>query len=523
MDDVGAIFMTMDTSVYGRDMAMSLTSPPIPSLQMLCVDIVLKQLCNDENYEDMASYLSSLMEYSMPPDVRERVILVLAKKKKLTKPLFDMLARNDISRINFSGTDLTCAPDDLLEDIWDISPNIEAFDFSGTEISASVFRMLVTANIHNPSSVKHVLHLNFSNSEGLTDYIADAICTSFSNLKTLNLSNCPLLTADTVSSVADAVFATSLQDLDMSYNTASPTSLQKLEALTNLHSLSLCFMKDTENAHISLVHMSSLTCLNLSALHELEDTSIECMLLPPKTHLPPLPPSINPPQSSEHSQDDQISPIHRLKELRLTESYLSSESFSRIFSKHSHQPLQSSASLALNLLDLSWTENITADALTEGVKLCTALRTLLLRSTQADNSTVVAAAENCPYLTELNVSRCNGINDVSLNELTSLHNLQSLDLSWASIQNESTVTFLQSCSTLRVLSVQGCKGLEPDVVHALLEGAAPRLKFIDLGWVNMLSASLATQLSVKRQDLIIVGEYVEVHVVVISYAYLPLA
>jgi hypothetical protein len=49
------------------------------------------------------------------------------------------------------------------------------------------------------------------------------------------------------------------------------------------------------------------------------------------------------------------------------------------------------------------------------------------------------------------------------------------------------------------------------------------LKFIDLGWVNMLSSSLATQLSVKRQDLIIVGEYVELHVVVISYAYLPLA
>lgn len=503
MDDVDVIFMTTDTSVYGRDIAMSLTSPPIPSLQMHCIDTVMKSLCRKENDEDILSYLSSLLEYSLPPDVRERIILVLARSKRLSKALFEMLARNDISRINFSNTDLTCTPDDLLEDIWDISPDIEVFNFSGAEISASVFRMLITANIHSPPSLKNVMHLNFSNSEGLTDYIAGVICTSFSHLKILNLSNCPLLTADTVSAVADAVFAKTLQDLDMSYNVASPLSLQRLKSLTQLNSLSLCFMKDTDNAHISLADMSSLTRLNLSALHELEDASIESMLHPvlSEKSLPLLTGLLQ--LSVPTTQVDPTLPIHRLKELRLTESYLSSESFSRIFSLHGHTP---GAALSLVLLDLSWTENITASALTEGVKLCPALHTLLLRSTRADNSTVIAAAENCPYLTELNVSRCDGINDVSLNELMSLNNLQSLDLSWASIQNASTIFFLRTCTTLRVLSVQGCKGLEQDMVETLLDGAAPRLKFIDLGWVNMLSSTLATQLSVKRPDLIIVGK-----------------
>ena len=497
--DLGPIFLTNDTSVYGRDMAMSLTTPAIPSLQLLCVDCLMQQLLLQNDDESLTDTLQSILYFRLPGDVRERIILLLARKKRLTKDLFDMLSGLDVQRLSFNGADLSsCADQNLLEDVWEISAGIESFDFSGCEISTSVFRMLITANIQSPPTVKRVLHLNFSDCDMLTDYLISVMSNCFSNLITLQISNCPLLTAETLSHITNAVFVHSLTSLDVSYNAASPSALSGLSSLCALRSLHIAFMKDTGNAQVCLEDAMQLEQLDLSALHELEDESIEYLLIGRSDSL----------TSAEHiargweGEEGKLPLVQRLHDLRLTESYVSSDSFQRIFSRRMHVQ-----DMSLVTLDLSWCENITASALTAAVTMCPLLQTLLLRSTKADNTTVTAASENCPHLMELNVSRCDGINDVSLTGLTALTNLQSLDLSWASIQNLSTVLFLECCTCLRVLSVQGCKGLEVDVIDALLAGAAPRLKFIDLGWVNMFSSALATELSTQRPDLIVVGAY----------------
>ena len=103
------------------------------------------------------------------------------------------------------------------------------------------------------------------------------------------------------------------------------------------------------------------------------------------------------------------------------------------------------------------------------------------------------------------VPLCDSIHDMCLGPLAALRNLQHLDVAWAAVTNDSTVDFINVCPSLRVLSLQGCKGLRVGVVDALLAGAAPKLKFIDFGWVNMFSSTMAESLTVHRPGVTVIG------------------
>eukprot|EP00602_Paraphysomonas_sp_CaronLab_P005257 CAMPEP_0185038186 /NCGR_PEP_ID=MMETSP1103-20130426/33522_1 /TAXON_ID=36769 /ORGANISM="Paraphysomonas bandaiensis, Strain Caron Lab Isolate" /LENGTH=481 /DNA_ID=CAMNT_0027576501 /DNA_START=21 /DNA_END=1466 /DNA_ORIENTATION=- len=472
----------MDTSVYGREMAMSLSSPDIPSLQTISIETALLSY-SDTSDDYVMSVLSSLIEFNFPLSVRERAFLCLARRGIISKSHVDLLAAH-LFHIDLRNTDLSNATNDLFDDIWSLGRAIESIDLSGADISACIFRMFFKAHVCRPSSLDRVIRLCFSNSDGLTDYVVSIISESFPCLTTLELSNCKLLTPVSLCAIASASYKESLTRLDVSHNEASATSLLQLSSLPVLQWLNLSFLCGVHEFSLPL-QSRNLKSLDLSALHGLDDQAIEDMLL--GTHI-----------------------LTFLTELRLTESSVSSACFRNIFSSSCSE--DGGGRLPLELLDISWCENIEATDISKVVRLCPLLRSLLLRSSRADADTVLTVAASCPSLTELQVSRCDDISDICLQELCTLKGLQSLDVSWASIQNQSTVSFLWSCQTLRVLSLQGCKGLGVDVVDALIQGAAPQLKFLDLGWVNMFSSTLAETLSGTRRDLIVVDYYMQVYI-----------
>jgi hypothetical protein len=489
---MAGIFMTTDTSVYGREMAIQLKPQQIPSLQFLSLDMAMASTLI-HSPDEITSLIRCLVDYDLPTNIRERAIRILTRNRLLSQPLLDLLTSSQATTLDFTGLDLSFSDDDLFHNLWSTNGAIKGMLFN--EISSSVVQMFLRCQVLKPRALSEVMSLTIMNSEQVTDVIVMAIAHSFPHLQLLNVSECPLLTAMSVSALSTAVFASKLLSLNISHNQASSSSLEQLSSLTNLKSLNLSFLTgDIGPFHLNLTEATQLESLNLSSLHSLDDRGIECLLY--ESNL-----------------------FHRsLRSLYLTENYLSDELFLRLFTTSPvittstsltslyQLSLAHSSSLLLHTLDLSWCDNITAPSLARGLCHCPLLERLYLRATSTDVDTVIAIARHCPRLIELNVSRCNDITDLCLQELSALRSLTSLDISWASILNESTIDFLYQAKTLQRLSLQGCKGLQSGVVDALLNNAAPRLEFLDLGWVNMFSSVLAEQLSLCRREMILVGE-----------------
>ena len=50
------------------------------------------------------------------------------------------------------------------------------------------------------------------------------------------------------------------------------------------------------------------------------------------------------------------------------------------------------------------------------------------------------------------------------------------------------------------------------MIDCLLDDVASNLKYLDLGWVNMFSSTMAEELSFKRKDMIIVGKLSQIFI-----------
>jgi hypothetical protein len=484
-----SIFITTDSTVYGRDMTLHLVPKQIPSLQLMCLEKMMISMIQDSPQE-VISVVKYLVDYDLPASIRERVLRILTQHELLSPELFDLLASAHLTNLDFTGLDLFFADENLFQNLWESNSMIKSLKFN--EISHAVVQMFLRCQVFQPPTLANVLSISITNSREVTDMIVMIISQSFPNLQVLNLAECPLLTVTSLNSISTGVFVSQLLSLNISHDEASSCAIEKLSSLSNLKSLNLSFLTgDVGNFYLNLTNFSQLESLNLSSLHGLDDNGIEAMLCTSNIL------------------------YKSLQSLYLTENYISDELFLRLFtaspsitpstSLSSLYHLTHSSSLLLRTLDLSWCENITAPSLSKGLAQCPLLERLFLRATSTDVETVISIAQHCPHLIELNISRCNDITDMCLRELSTLRSLTALDISWASIQNDSTIDFLYQANTLERLSLQGCKGLQSGVVDALLDNAAKNLKFLDLGWVNMFSSVLAMDLSLARKEMIIVG------------------
>lgn len=489
---IDSIFITTDSTVYGRDMTIHLQPKQISSLQLLCLETIMISMISNSHSseEDLLSIVKYLVDYDLPASIRERVLRILTQHQLLTQDLFDLLTSAHLTNLDFTGLDLLFADDHLFQNLWESNSMIKGFKFN--EISHAVVQMFLRCQVFQPPNLANVLSISITNSREVTDMIVMIISQSFPNLQVLNLAECPLLTDTSLNSISTGVFVSRLLSLNISHDEASSCAIEKLSSLSNLKSLNLSFLTgDVGNFYLDLTNFSQLESLNLSSLHGLDDNGIEAILCTSNIL------------------------YKSLQSLYLTENYISDQLFLRLFtaspsittstSLSSLYHLTHSSSLLLRTLDLSWCENITASSLSKGIAQCPLLERLFLRATSTDVDTVISIAQHCPKLIELNISRCNDITDMCLRELSTLRSLTALDISWASIQNDSTIDFLYQANTLQRLSLQGCKGLQSGVVDALLGNAAKNLKFLDLGWVNMFSSVLAVDLSLARRDMIIVG------------------
>ena len=156
-------------------------------------------------------------------------------------------------------------------------------------------------------------------------------------------------------------------------------------------------------------------------------------------------------------------------------------------------------------MDLSWCFNIDSEPMSQFITQFSSLRCLRLQSTSIDTNFIKALCSSCPLLLELIIPRCSQIDDESIYYLSELYHLQYLDISWTLVEDRGMLAVLNNCVELLILILEGCKDLSNAVLDRFLNGDAPKLTMLGLGWVNLCSKEYAKMLSEKRYGLYVSG------------------
>lgn len=145
----------------------------------------------------------------------------------------------------------------------------------------------------------------------------------------------------------------------------------------------------------------------------------------------------------------------------------------------------------LRYLNISYCDWIT-DKLIVGLKDHPSL--IELRLVASCRVTLSTASMAPPKLTILSLSACRGLDSDSLPVISRIHNLNTLDLSFASpalLANEQ-VNFLVALQSLTSLNLNGSSAVDA-VLHVL--GELPRLEHLDLTYNTKLTAAGVAQLA----------------------------
>jgi len=210
-----------------------------------------------------------------------------------------------------------------------------------------------------------------------------------------------------------------------------------------------------------------------------------------------------------------------LSSLKLTESCITSEDLEELMTPyHDNQTSESrdtsDSSISMckfHTLDLSWCDDLSSHAFAHLFSHCPALTSLVLRANNIDSSALMVISQSCLLLQELIIPRCREVDDAALIALSqSLSStLTSLDVSWTAVRDIGTISLLETCTQLEILILEGCKELTVSMISCIESGRAPRLRLIDLGWVNMCDKCVAQELSRSRSGLLVSDYYQEVY------------
>ena len=136
--------------------------------------------------------------------------------------------------------------------------------------------------------------------------------------------------------------------------------------------------------------------------------------------------------------------ICSLKHFCIGESCISSGDLEASFSTQAEMfeghamGLDDRRNLALEYVDLSWCENLSADVIGQFITLCPQIKSLILQTTKANSDSIyLLSSIQCSRLMELNLSRCCDIaNEVLIWLSRSCKELESLDISWSLVEDE---------------------------------------------------------------------------------------
>lgn len=280
----------------------------------------------------------------------------------------------------------------------------------------------------------------------ITDDDIQTLVSILPNLHIFLLAGCLSLTDIAIHFITSSKFMqTSLLEFDISRLELSMEALTSLDALSNIEVLSMAQV------------VTEASCCSVSPAHRLKglDMSRSSIL------------------TSDHIQEVLSIQMKSLRYLNLAETVVSGSSLLIAFHAAiiACQSLAREAgvvggtvasacesgdnhSLALDTLDLSWCEQASGEALASLFSYTPHLSRLYLRSSLANSSTVVSLSSACTCLTELNLSRCEEVDDVAAHALAAMSNpqLRWLDISWSLITDDGVSSVLRAHKYIQVIA-----------------------------------------------------------------------
>jgi hypothetical protein len=174
-----------------------------------------------------------------------------------------------------------------------------------------------------------------------------------------------------------------------------------------------------------------------------------------------------------------------------------------------------SSELPLELLEISWCDDVKEDDVAALVAVCPQLRSLDVQCVPLSDKLPTALALHCTALRRWNAARCDGIGDDGLRALVrGCPHLEWISVAWSmGVSNAGVDALLRGGARLRNVVLEGCKAIESDGLLDIALHAAARfhLQLLDLRWVNSVDADLARQLATALPFTCVVDYYETEH------------
>ncbi|KAL6965786.1 hypothetical protein U1Q18_036846 [Sarracenia purpurea var. burkii] len=386
---------------------------PIPTLQDLCMAILAKN----------ADAITSLD--SVPDMLRHKLSQLLCDSKRMNSHFVELLVQGSPTEIRIR--DCSWLAEEKLRSTFEgcetNSLVVLQLDLCGRCLPDYV---LVATLAGSPNSLPALTTVSLKGAYRLSDAGLSALVTSAPALRSINLSQCSLLTSDGINTLADSL-GSILRELHLDY----------------------CENIDVMRILPAMLKLEHLEVLSLAGIETVcDDFLIEFIAVR----------GCN------------------IKELVLADCVKLSDSSMKIIAKNC------TGLFALDLGNLCRLTDATMGYLANG---CRAIQTFKLRRNSFSDDAVAAYLEaSGESLKELSLNNISKVSHNTAISLSKLSKLFSLDLSWCrNITNEALGLIVDGCLSLKVLKLFGCT----QITNVFLEGHSnPHVQIIGLKMSSIL-------------------------------------
>ncbi|CAL1413924.1 unnamed protein product [Linum trigynum] len=362
----------------------------VPSLQQLCT-------------EGLAKYADAITSLECVPDAfRHRLSQLLCDSRKMNTNFLNLIACGSPSEIRIRDCSWLTEEEftDCVQGLDTSNLTVLQLDYSGRGMPDYV---LLATLAGSPSSLPVLNTLSLNGAYRLSDVGIRALVSAAPSLRCLNLSQCSLVSATSISILVDSLGST-LQELYLN-------DCQSIDAMLMLP---------------ALLRFEQLEVLSVGGIETVSDDFIICF----------------------------VSVCgHAMKELVLSDCVKLTDSSLKVIA---------SACPCLQSLNLANVRQLTDSALGYLANGCQEIQTLkLCRNNFSDEAVAAFIEASGESLKDLSL---NSVKQVSHNTALSVarraRNLQSLDLSWCrNLADEAVGLIVDSCLSLKVLKIFGCDQL----------------------------------------------------------------
>ncbi|KAJ8736345.1 hypothetical protein PYW08_007001 [Mythimna loreyi] len=320
-------------------------------------------------------------------------------------------------------------------------------------------------------------YLNIRRCRAVTD-LGIAELHNLKKLKSLNISQCELLTKDGLEKGICAGENKSLEELDINSLNIDQTGIIMLsERLPNLRVLNLSncfnavtdasvqvifknqlFLRTLKMSHCDKVSDAGLTGMGKIETKDGEDgpimSSIDESHVPPKIHL------------GSRAEEEIVRDARRKRDVMLMCENLTMDSYTG----YSLARIKS-----LKELDISGCNRITDVSLTYAFNFKEMIIINLSRCQQITCKGIEHLVRNCPSIEYINLTDCYNLKDDAVIEIVKhLKRLKQLELRGCNQLTDETLTAISThCTKLQFLDVQGCRNMSPELACSI--GSLPTL------------------------------------------------